>query len=72
MRYSRAHRSRSVAYIILQIDLWEEGKLECLAKLGRWEDLNKSTLVEFHNLDDLFEEKNMVQKEDVLLLKKAI
>lgn len=42
-----------------EIDLWEEGKLECLAKLGKWEDLQKNTLVEFPDTDELFSEKNM-------------
>ena len=42
-----------------EIDLWEEGNLECLAKLGKWEDLQKNTLVEFPDTDELFYEKNM-------------
>ena len=42
-----------------EIDLWEEGKLDCLAKLGKWEDLQKNILVEFPDTDDLFSEKNM-------------
>jgi hypothetical protein len=42
-----------------EIDLWEEGKLECLAKLGNWEDLQKNVLVEFADTDALFLEKNM-------------
>jgi hypothetical protein len=42
-----------------EIDLWEDGKLDCLARLGKWEDLQKNILVEFADTDDLFLEKNM-------------
>ena len=40
-----------------EIDLWEDGKLDCLAKLGKWEDLQKNILVEFPDTDELFSEE---------------
>ncbi len=51
-----------------EIDLWEEGKLECLAKLGKWEDLQKNTLVEFPDTNELFLEKNMYPYLDYFLV----
>ncbi len=43
------------------MDLWENGRLECLARLTKWDDLAMNTLEEIeHETSNLFEPRSLM------------